>query len=74
MAKVLKAYLVFRAHDQNLRIVRTQPQLDWDEIYFAVTVTVPEPWGRFAGAIEVELPEGGPALIGVQLVEPPQEE
>lgn len=65
MAKTLKAFLIFRAADQSLRIVRTRPQVAWDEIYFEVSVSVPDPWGRLAGSVVIELPETGPAVVEV---------
>lgn len=64
--KTLKAFLIFRAHDSNLRVVTRRPNLDWDEIAFDISVTVPQPWGRLAGSIVVELPENGPAVVEVK--------
>lgn len=61
-----KAWLIFRARDENLRVVTRQPRLDWDEVAFTITVKVPDPWGRLAGSILVELPESGPAVVEVQ--------
>lgn len=66
--KKLTAYLIYRAHDQNLRVNRQRPHLDWDEIAFTVEVTVPNPWGRLAGSIVIELPENGPAVV--EIVQP----
>jgi hypothetical protein len=63
--KTLKAFLIFRAHDSNLRVVTRRPNLEWDEIAFDISVTVPQPWGRLAGSIVVELPENGPAYVEV---------
>lgn len=64
--KTLKAFLVFRAHDSNLRVTKTRPRLDWDEVAFEISVTVPQPWGRLAGAIVIELPDTGPAVVEVK--------
>lgn len=63
--KKLKAFLIYRAHDQNLRVVTRYPRLAWDEVAFAVEISVPDPWGRMAGAIAIELPENGPAVVEV---------
>lgn len=63
--KKLKAYLIYRAADQNLRVVKSAPRLAWDEIAFTVEVNVPDPWGRLAGAVVIDLPENGPAVIEV---------
>lgn len=65
--KTLRAWLIFRARDSNLRVVRTDPRrsLDWDEISFAITVQVPQPWGRAAGTIDIVLPDSGPAEIDI---------
>lgn len=65
MARTLKAFLVYRANDQSLRTVRKLPRLAWDEVAFNIEVTVPDPWGRLAGSILVELPETGPAVVEV---------
>lgn len=61
-----RAWLIFRARDENLRVVTRQPALNWDEVAFDITVKVPDPWGRLAGSILVELPENGPAVVEVQ--------
>lgn len=63
--KKLKAFLIYRASDQNLRVNKMMPSLQWDELAFAVEVNVPDPWGRLAGAITIDLPENGPAVIEV---------
>jgi len=60
-----RAYLVYRASDDSLRVNNKPPRLAWDEIAFAVDVTIPDPWGRLAGSILIELPEQGPAVIEV---------
>lgn len=60
------AYLVYRASDDSPRVVNKQPRLAWDEITFEVKVNVPDPWGRLAGSILIELPETGPAVIEVE--------
>lgn len=67
----MTAYLVYRASDAGLRIVKQRPRLAWDEVAFTVEVNVPDPWGRLAGAIVIDLPENGPAVVEVkqQLVE-----
>lgn len=65
MAKQLKAHLIFRASDQSLRVVRKRPALAWDELSFEVTLNVPDPWGRLAGAVVIDLPESGPPIIEV---------
>lgn len=66
-AKTLKAFLIYRASDQGLRVVTRSPSLAWDEIAFNIQVTVPDPWGRLAGSILIELPENGPAVVEVVL-------
>lgn len=63
--KTLGAYLIYRASDQSLRTVTRRPSLAWDEIAFNITVKVPDPWGRLAGSVLIELPENGPAVIEV---------
>lgn len=65
-ARKKRAYLVYRASDDSLRVNNKPPRLHWDEIAFTVDVTIPDPWGRLAGAILIELPETGPAVIEVQ--------
>lgn len=69
MSRKVKAFLVYRASDGSLRVVkgaRGVVTLAWDEIAFEVEVIVPDPWGRLAGAILIELPENGPAIVEVQ--------
>lgn len=61
----LTAFLIFRAADASLRVVRKRPAIAWDEVAFTVNVTIPDPWGRLAGAIAIDLPENGPAVIEV---------
>jgi len=65
-ARQKKAYLVYRASDDSLRVRTTLGPLAWDEIAFKVDVNIPDPWGRLAGAIVIDLPEQGPAVIEVQ--------
>lgn len=65
MRKV-KAFLIYRASDQSLRVNRQRPNLAWDEIAFNVEVNIPDPWGRLAGAVVIDLPENGPATIEVK--------
>lgn len=69
-SKKMKAFLIYRASDQSLRVNKTMPSLAWDELAFAVEVTVPDPWGRLAGAITIDLPENGPAIVEVVTEEP----
>lgn len=64
----LKRYLIFSAANQSLRIVTQPPRLSWDEIYWTINLTIPQPWGKLAGAITIDLPEGKPPVV--QLVEP----
>lgn len=64
--RTLKAFLIYRARDQNLRVVSRSPNLDWDEVAFTIQVSVPDPWGRLAGAVVIDLPENGPAVVEVQ--------
>lgn len=66
----LSAYLIYRASDQSLRVVNRSPRLAWDEVAFTLKINVPDPWGRLAGAIAIELPENGPAVV--EVVQPPQ--
>lgn len=61
-----RVYLIYRASDDSLRVNNKTPRLCWDEIAFTVDVTIPDPWGRLAGSILIELPEQGPAVIEVQ--------
>jgi hypothetical protein len=68
--KKMKVYLVFCAADQSLRVVRNLRDLAWDELAFEITINVPDPWGRLAGVIVIDLPEDGPAVIEVQLETP----
>ena len=70
-AKKKRAYLVFRASDESLRINNKPPRLAWDEIAFTVDLTIPDPWGRLAGSVLIELPENGPAVI--EVVQPKEE-
>lgn len=65
--RVVKAFLVYRAGDASLRVVKGRPTLAWDEIAFPIEVNVPDPWGRIAGAIVIDLPENGPAVIEVHV-------
>lgn len=64
-ARIKRAYLVYRASDDSLRINKWPPELAWDEIAFTIDVTIPDPWGRLAGSILIDLPEQGPAVIEV---------
>lgn len=65
--KTVKGYLIYRAHDDSLRTVKKlQSGLAWDEVAFVVQVKVPDAWGRLAGAIVIDLPDDGPAVIEVQ--------
>lgn len=68
-AKVRKmeAFLIYRASDQSLRIAKGTNglRLAWDEIAFKVEVNIPDPWGRLAGSVLIELPENGPAVVEV---------
>lgn len=66
-AKKMKAFLIYRAHDNDLRINKRMPTLEWDEIAFVVEVVVPDPWGRLAGSVLIELPENGPAVVEVKV-------
>lgn len=61
----VKAFLIYRARSGALRVVTKRPRLDWDEVAFEVEVNVPDPWGRLAGAIVIDLPENGPAVVEV---------
>ena len=65
----MSAFLVYRASDQSLRVnkggIHGRPQLAWDEIAFTVEINIPDPWGRLAGAIVIDLPENGPAVVEV---------
>jgi len=69
-ARKITAFLIYRASDASLRVVRKRPNLAWDEIAFTVDVTVPNPWGRLAGAVLIDLPENGPAVV--EVVQPPE--
>jgi hypothetical protein len=64
-ARSKRVFLIYRASDDSLRVNRQRPALAWDEIAFTVDVTIPDPWGRLAGSILIELPETGPAVIEV---------
>ena len=61
----MKAFLIYRANDSSLRVVRKMQTLAWDEVAFAIEVNIPDPWGRLAGSIVIDLPENGPAVIEV---------
>lgn len=63
----LRAHLIFRARDQSLRVVTRSPNLDWDEMAWSVEVTVPLSWGRLAGSIKLDMPEGPEPTVDVQL-------
>ena len=65
MTRTVKAFLVYRAADQSMRVVKNLPRLAWDEIAFTINVNVPEPWGRLAGAVVIDLPENGPVVVEV---------
>lgn len=56
----LRMWLIFRASDQSLRTNRRRPDLAWDEIAWEVNVTVPMPWARMAGSIDIVLPDVTP--------------
>jgi hypothetical protein len=71
MSRKMTAYLIYRASDSSLRVVTRRPSLAWDEVAFTVEVKVPDPWGRLAGSVLIELPEGGPAVV--EVIPPPQE-
>lgn len=64
-ARKKTAFLIYRASDDSLRINNKRPSLAWDEIAFTVDVTIPDPWGRLAGSVLIELPENGPAVVEV---------
>ena len=66
----ITAYLIYRASDASLRVNVRRPDLAWDEVAFTVEVTVPNPWGRLAGSVLIELPESGPAIV--EVVQPPE--
>ena len=70
--KKVKAFLIYRAADQSLRTVKKMPRLAWDEIAFNVEVNVPDPWGRLAGSVLIDLPENGPAVVEVKHTEVPE--
>lgn len=67
----LTAFLIYRASDASLRVNRKRPDLAWDELAFTVDVIVPDPWGRLAGAVVIELPENGPAVVEISLPDAP---
>lgn len=71
MQKQLKAFLIYRASDQSLRVNMRRPSLAWDEVAFDVVVNVPDPWGRLAGSVVIDLPENGPAVVEVTPREEP---
>lgn len=66
-ARKLEAFLIYRASDQSLRVAKGTNglRLAWDEVAFKVQMTIPEPWGRLAGSVLIELPENGPAVIEI---------
>lgn len=68
-AKRLNAFLIYRACDQSLRTVTRRPSLAWDEVAWQVELTVPDPWGRLAGSILIDLPESAPPVVQVTPVE-----
>lgn len=69
-ARQVTAFLIYRASDASLRVNRKRPELAWDEIAFTVKINVPDPWGRLAGAVVIDLPENGPAVV--EVVQPPE--
>lgn len=75
-ARKITAFLIYRASDGSLRInkggTHGRVQLAWDEIAFTVEVNVPDPWGRLAGAVVIDLPENGPAVVEVVNTEVPE--
>lgn len=62
VTKAINGWLIFTARDQGLRVVKRLPDLDWDEMAWKITLTVPVTWGRVRGAIELVLPEEGPEV------------
>ena len=68
-ARKVTAYLIYRASTASLRVVTRRPELAWDEIAFTLQVTVPDPWGRLAGSVVIDLPENGPAVVEVAQTE-----
>lgn len=69
-AKTVKGYLIYSAHNDSLRVNKKLQALAWDEVAFEVKVKVPDSWGRMAGAILIDLPDEGPAVIEVKVDEP----
>ena len=70
--RTVKAFLIYRASDQNLRVVKVRPtSLQWDEIAFPVQINVPAPWGKVVGSVVIDLPESGPPHIVVEQPEVP---
>lgn len=74
MSRHLSAFLIYRASDQSLRVNVKRPTLAWDEVAFTITVKVPDPWGRLAGSVLIELPETGPAVVEVAHAETPKDQ
>ncbi len=65
MSRKVTAYLIYRAADGSMRVVKKLPRLAWDEVAFTINVNVPDPWGRLAGAVVIDLPENGPAVVEI---------
>ena len=55
--KVLKRWLIVRANG-DIRVTKTRPPLQWNEVAFNLTVKVASSWASTVGDIALEIPEG----------------
>ena len=59
--KTLTSYLCINGHG-DMKLRKADPvrsgALNYDEVYFKIRVTIPETWGKQAGTIDLNIPEG----------------
>lgn len=63
---MVRVYLVVSGRAE-CRLTRRRPQLDWDEVAFPITVTVPPGWGRIYDEREARLELPAPPDISSAL-------
>ncbi len=70
--QVLKRWLIVRANG-DIRVTKSRPRLQWNEVAFALTVKVASSWASTVGAITLEIPEGMVAVEqeGIEQAEGP---
>jgi hypothetical protein len=69
--KTITVWLIYSAGRESMRTTKSRPNLSWDEIAWTVKLSVPAPWGRIAGEVEITLPEGPPPEIKVTEISVP---